>query len=158
MQRRWMQWILWGMAQSIPIECSGFHAAWRNGTFWMQWILCSMIECSGFHAASLNAEYSMHWGAMDPDFMQWSPCSVMNAWIPGSLVKCIPIECSGLRAAWLNAVDFMQHGPKLLIECSGLRVAWLNAVNSMQYGKMHPNWMQWILCIAIECSVIHAVW
>ncbi|MDD0700149.1 hypothetical protein PSZ55_23525, partial [Shigella sonnei] len=36
----------------------------------MQWILCSMaqsilIECSGFHAASLNAENSMHCGAMD---------------------------------------------------------------------------------------------
>ena len=46
----------------------------------MQWILCSMaqsipIECSGFHAASLNAEDSMHCGVMDPDCMQWSRCS-----------------------------------------------------------------------------------
>ena len=46
----------------------------------MQWILCSMaqnipIECSGFHAASLNAEDSLHFGAMDPDCMQWSPFS-----------------------------------------------------------------------------------
>ena len=33
------------------------------------------IECSGFHAASLNEEDSMHCGAKDPDCMQWSPCS-----------------------------------------------------------------------------------
>ncbi|WP_309049004.1 hypothetical protein, partial [Escherichia coli] len=60
----------------------------------------------GFHAASLNAEDSMHFGAMDPDCMQWSPCSE---------AQCIPIECSGFYAAWpkasrLNAVDSMQHG------------------------------------------------
>ena len=67
------------------------------------------MECSGFHAASLNAEDSMHCGAMDPDCMQWSPCSVMNAWIPGSLVKCILIECSGFHAACLNAVYAMQR-------------------------------------------------
>ena len=47
----------------------------------------------------------MHCGAMDPDCMQWSPCSE---------AQCIPIECSGLYAAWpktsrLNAVDSMQH-------------------------------------------------
>ena len=89
-----MQWILFRM-----IECSRFHAAslnevdfMRHGPKhpdWMQWV----------HAASLNAVYSMHCGAMDPDCMQWSPCRVMNAWIPGSLVKCIPIECSELHAS-----------------------------------------------------------
>ena len=45
MEPYWMQWILFSM-----IECSGFHAA-----NWMQCILCSMaqsipIERSGFHA------------------------------------------------------------------------------------------------------------
>ena len=133
----------------IPIECSGFHAAWRNGTFWMQWILCSMIECSGFHAAWLNAvdfmqhgpnhpdwiqcipwsvnecEDSMHCGAMDPDCMQWSPCS----------------EAQGIT-----------------IECSGFHALWLNAVNSMQRGKMNPDWMQWIPWSVIECTVFHEVW
>ena len=69
-----------------------------------------MIECSGLHAASLNAENSMHCGAMDPDCMHWSPCSVMNAWIPCSLVKCIPIECSGFHAAPLNAEDSLHFG------------------------------------------------
>ena len=59
------------------------------------------IECSGFHAASLNADDSMHCGVMDPDYMQWSPCSE---------AQCIPIECSGFHAASLNAVDSMQHG------------------------------------------------
>ena len=61
------------------------------------------IECSGFNAASLNAEDSMHCGAMDPDCMQWSPCSEAQG---------IPIEFSGFYEAWpkasrLNAVDFM---------------------------------------------------
>ena len=56
----------------------------------------------------------MHSGAMDPDCMQWSPCSVMNAWIPGSLVTCIPIECRGFHALWRNgsrlyAVESMQR-------------------------------------------------
>ena len=58
------------------------------------------IECSGFHAASLNAEDSMHCGAMDPDCMQWSPCSEAQG---------IPIEFSGFHAALLNAVDSMQR-------------------------------------------------
>ena len=28
-----MQWILCSMAQSILIECRGFHALWRNGLY-----------------------------------------------------------------------------------------------------------------------------
>ena len=36
------------------------------------------IECSGFHAASLNAEDSMNCGAMAPDCMQWIPCRVIE--------------------------------------------------------------------------------
>ena len=75
-----MQWSPCSEAQCIPMECSGFYAAWPK-------------------ASRLNAEYSMPCGAMDPDCMQWSPCSVMNTWIPCSLVKCIQIECSGLHAA-----------------------------------------------------------
>ena len=120
MQRRCMRRIPCILVQWIPIVCSGVHAVRPMHPDCMQWILCSMaqsipIECSGFHAASLNADDSFHFGAMDPDFMQWSPCSVMNAWIPCSMVKCIPIERSAFHAAWLNgsrlnAVDSMQHG------------------------------------------------
>ncbi len=77
----WMQWILWGMAQSIPIECSGFHALWLNAVNsmqrgkmnpdWMQWIPWSVIECTVFHevwsnGTLLNAVYFMQ-----PDWMQW---------------------------------------------------------------------------------------
>ena len=92
----------------------------------------------------MNAEYSMHFGAMDPDYMQWSPCSE---------AQCIPIECSGLYAAWpkasrLNAVDSMhcdgmQCNPCneekcIPIECSGFHAAWLSAVDSMQGAVMEP--------------------
>ena len=155
----WMWCILFSLAQSIPIECSGFYAA------------------------SLNAEDSMHCGAMDPDCMQWILCSMaqtsrLNAvdsmqrdWMqcnPWSVVKCIPIECSGFHAAWrngtlLNAVDFMQHDwlqwiRYSMIECSGYyaawpKASWLNAVDSMQ-----RDWMQWIPCSVIECSGFHAAW
>ena len=148
----WMQWIPCSM-----IECSGFHAAWRNGTLWnaadfmlhdwMQWIPCSMIECSGFHATWRNWTL---WNAVDSmqcDWMQWIP------------------------AAWLNAVYFLQLGPKhpdlmqwifcsmsqnIQIECSQYRSAWLNAVDFMQHGQKHPDGMQWIPCIVIECSELHA--
>ena len=100
-----MQWIFCSMSQYIPIECSGFYAAWPKTWRldavdsllhdWMQCTLCSMaksipIECSGFHAASLNAVDSMHCDGMQ--------CN------PGSLVKCIPIECSQFHVLWLNAV------------------------------------------------------
>ncbi|RKM64182.1 hypothetical protein C0215_19395 [Clostridioides difficile] len=30
MQHDGMQWIPCSMVQSTPIECSGFHAAWKN--------------------------------------------------------------------------------------------------------------------------------
>ena len=53
-------------------------------------------------------------------------------WILSSVVQWILIECSGFHAAWVNAVDFMQHGPK------------------------HPDGMQWITCIVIACSELHA--
>ena len=141
-----------------PNECSRFMQ--HN---WMQWIpagwlnavdLCSMaksiqIECSGFHAPSLNAEDSMHCGAMDPDCMQWSPCSE---------ALCIPIECRWFYAAWpkssrLNAVDSMQHDWMKWILCSMANSIGLNAVDSMQ-----RHWMQWIPCIGIKCSVIHEAW
>ena len=72
----------------------------------------------------------MHFGAMDPDCMQWRPCSD---------AQCIPIECSGVDAkrakeSQRKAVDCMEHGPK------------------------HPDGMQWIPCIVIECGVIYAAW
>ena len=81
----------------------------------------------------------MHCGAMDPDCMQWSPCSVMNAWIPCSLVKCIPIECSGFHAASLNAED------------------------SMHFGATDPDCIRWIPCseaqgIPIEFSGFYEAW
>ncbi len=199
---------------------------------WMQWILCSMaqsipIECSGFHAASLNAEDSMHFGAMDPDCMQWSPCSeaqcipiecsgLYAAWPKTSRLnavdsmqhdgmKCIPysvklwniIVGSGFYAAWLSAVDSMKHdwmqwilcsmaqiipieysvfheasmnaripcfvAHWILIVCNGVHAARpkasrLNAVDFMRHGPKHPDWMQWIPCIVIECSELHAAW
>ena len=125
MQHDGMQWILCSMAQSIPIECSGFHALWLNAVNSMQrgkWI---PIECSGFHEAWLNALYSMKCEVMEPYWMQCILCSL--------------IECSGFNGAWLNAVDFMQHGPKhpdwmqripwivaqwIPIVCSGVHAAW----------------------------------
>ena len=53
LQNTWMQWILCSMAKSIPIECSGFHAAWLNAVdsnqsgamylHWMKRIPCSLV-------------------------------------------------------------------------------------------------------------------
>ena len=139
MQRRWMQWNLLSMAQSILIECSGFNAVdfMQHGPKhpdWVHWIQWSIIECRGFHALWRNGSRlyaaesmqrddwmdSMQLIKMHPDWMQWIPCSV--------------IECTGFHAAWLNALD------------------------SMQPGKMHPDWMQWITCSMIECSGFYAAW
>ena len=126
MQYDWMHWIpaawmnavdFFSMAQSIPIECSGFHAASSNAEYsmhcwkmdpdcirchWRSESQCIPIECSGFYAAwpkasRLNAVDSMH-----RHWMQMIPCS---------LVKCIPIECIGFHAAWLNTVESMEQGP-----------------------------------------------
>ena len=136
----WMRWIPCSVKEWNPIECSGFHAAWRNGTLLnavdfmqhgpkhpdrMQWIPCIVIEWSVIHAAWLNASRLNAVYSIQRDWMKCIPCSV---------TKWNPIECSGFYAARLNAVDFMQHGP------------------------MHPDWMQWITCIVIECSVLHAAW
>ena len=81
----WMQGSQCSVVQWILIECSGFHASWRNGSQlnavksmqrdWMQCIPCSLvkcipIECSGFHAAWLNAVDSMQPGKIHPDWMQ----------------------------------------------------------------------------------------
>ena len=164
MKRDWMQWIPCSM-----FESSGFYAAWpkasrlnavdymqhgSNHTDWMQWTPCSVIECSGFHAP---------W-KMEPYWMQWILCSM--------------IECSGFYAAWpkasrLNAVDSMQRHWMKRIPCivvqqiqivyGGVHAARpnasrLNAVRVMQHGQKHPDWMQLIPCIGIECSLFHAAW
>src|SRR5512145_334084 len=76
----------------------------------MHWIICSMaqsipIECSGFHAASMNAEDSMHCGAMDTDCMQSSPCSEAQC-IP---MECSGFYAAWPKSSRLNAVDYMQH-------------------------------------------------
>ena len=147
MQYDWMQWILCSMAQSILIECSGFHAAWLIAGNPCSLVKCIPIECSGFYAAWLNAVDSMQREEMEPYWMQWILCSM--------------IECSGFHAAWLNAVCFMQHGPKHpdwmqwipcnIIECRAFHALWHNgsrlyAVESMQWGK----------CIPIKCSGVYA--
>ena len=207
-----MQWIPCSM-----IECSGFHAAWSNGTLlnevyfmqhdwmhwipaawmnavdilqhgpkhpdWMQWIPCSVMQCRRLHALShngsrlysavdavrpnasrLNAVDFMQHGQKHPDWRQWIPCSM--------------IEYSGLFAPWpkasrLNAVDFMQRHwmqniPYIVVQwisfvCSGDNAARpnasrLNAVNFMQHGQKYGDWMQWIPCSMIECSVFYAEW
>ena len=145
----------------------------------MQWIFCSMapsipIECSGFHAASCNAEDSMHCGTMDPDCIQcgWRSeaqcipieCSgLYAAWPKASRLKAVEsMHCdrvSVIFAAWpkasrLNAVDFMQRHlmqniPYIVVQwisfvCSGVHAARpnasrLNAVDFMQHGPKHPD-------------------
>ena len=114
----------------------------------MQWMLCSMaqsipIERSGFHAASLNAEDSMHCGAMDPDCMQWSPCSEaqciqiecsgfyaawpkasrLNVWIPFLVIEFSVLHAACSNASRLNAVESMQCEEMEPIECSGFYAA-----------------------------------
>ena len=63
------------------------------------------LECSGFHAASLNAEESMHCGAMDHDCMQWNRCSEVQC-IP---IECSAFYAAWPKASRLNAVDSMQR-------------------------------------------------
>ena len=155
------------MAQNIPIECSGFHAAWLNAVDymqhgpkhpdWMQWIPCSVIECRRLPALLCNGSrlYSVEttqWGQMHPEWMHWILCS---------MAQNIPIECSRFHAAWLNAVDFMQHSQIIPIKCSGLHEASLNAEYSIHCGAMDHNCVQWspcseAKCISIECSGFYA--
>ena len=102
----WTQYIPCSEAQWIPIEC---RDSMQHGPMFP-------IECSGWNEAWLNAVDFMHHGPMDPDWMQWIPCSV---------AQWILIECSGFHAPWGNESR-------------------LNAVYSMQRGTRHPDLMQWI--------------
>jgi len=62
------------------------------------------IECSGFQAASLNAEYSMHCGAMETVCMQWSPCSEAQC----TPIECNGFYPAWPTISRLNAVDSME--------------------------------------------------
>ena len=166
-----MQWIPCSGVKWIPIECSGFHAAWPNWSWLMHWITCGMIECTGFHAALWNTSREnavdcMQRCEIHPEWMQWIACSVG---------QCIQVACSGIHAACcnryrLNAVDSLQncvidtnwavdsmHQDSMQwiqcsivkwipIECSGFHAAWLNAVDSNQSGAMYLHWMKRIPC------------
>ena len=166
-----MQWIPCSVAQWIPIECSGFHAAWRNGSWLnavdsMQHGPIGLDWCTELHAEWLNALDSMQRCEIHPEWMQWIACSVG---------QCIQVACSGIHAACgngyrLNAVDSLQncvidtnwavdsmHQDSMQwiqcsivkwipIECSGFHAAWLNAVDSNQSGAMYLHWMKRIPC------------
>ena len=106
LQHEWMQWIFCSMAPSIPIECSGFHAASCNaedsmhcGTMdpdciqcgWRSEAQCIPIECRGFHAVWFNVVWSMQHEVMEPYWMQCNLCSM--------------IECSGfLQHDWMQRI------------------------------------------------------
>ena len=62
------------------------------------------IDCSGFHAASMNEEDSMHCGATDPDCMQWSPCSEAQC----IQIECSAFYAAWPKSSRWNAVDSMQ--------------------------------------------------
>ena len=148
MKHDWMQWILCSMAQSIPIEYSGFHEDSMNAripSIVAQWIpiVCSGVDAARPKASRLNAVDSMHC-----EWIQFTPYR---------LVKCIPVEWSGLHALCYNSVDSMQREEMepywmqwilcSMMECSGFNAAWpkasrLNAVDYMQHGPNHTDWMQ----------------
>ena len=80
MQHDGMQWISCSMAQSIPIECIGFYAAWPKVSRLNVWIQFIVIEFSVLHAACSNA-------------------SRLNAVESMQREEMEPIECSGFYAA-----------------------------------------------------------
>jgi len=61
-----MQWILCSIAQSIPMECSGFHALLLKAVYYMQRGEMHPVECRGFNAGRLNAVDSMQREEMEP--------------------------------------------------------------------------------------------
>ena len=170
-----MMWI-----PCILIECSVFHAAWRNGTLlkagyfmqhdWMLWIPAAWLNAVDFLQ---HVPKHLWFNAVD---------SMQRHWmlrIPFIVAKWITIVCSGVHAArpnasrW-NAVDFMQHGPMqpdwmpwipcsvvkcILIERSVYHSVWLigsllNAVDSMHRCPIDLNWMQWIQCSVVQWILI----
>ena len=144
-----MQWI-----PCSVIECSVFHAAWRNGTLfnavdfmqhdWMQWIPWSMIECNGF----------MQHCPKHPDWMQWIPCSV--------------VECRVFHAFWCNgsrlyAVESMQRGPMHPDWMQWILCSMAQSISIECVDSIHCDWIQCapcsvFKCIPIECSGVYAVW
>ena len=148
MEPYWMRGILCSM-----LEWSGFL---QNN--WMQWIFCSMaqsipIECSGFHAASLNAEDSLHCCAMDPDCIQWRPRSEDKC----ILSECIGFYAAWHKISRLNAADSMQHDWMQWILCSIAKASRLNAVHCMKRHWMQSIPFIVVQWITIVCSGVHAV-
>ena len=90
----------------------------------------SKIECSGFYAAWPKASRLNAVDSMQRHLMQKTPCIVAQ-WISYVFSGVHAVRPNASR---LYAVDFMQHGQK--------------------YG----DWMQWIPCCMIECSVLYAAW
>ena len=74
------QWNRCSEVQCIPIECSGFYAAWPKASRLNMWIPFIVIEFSVLHAACSNA-------------------SRLNAVESMQREEMEPIECSGIYAA-----------------------------------------------------------
>ena len=73
-------------------------------------VKCILIERSGFHVALLNAEDSMHCGAMDPDCMQWGPCSVEVIQLVLSLAVILGSGAQGLLRLFQSVIPLLHGG------------------------------------------------
>jgi hypothetical protein len=134
------------------------------------------------HAAWLNAVDSMQREEMEPYWMQWILCSMIECsgfiqhdwiqWMLCSMAQSIPIECSGFHAASLNSEysmhcgamdpDCMQWSPCsevqfIQIEWSAFYAAWPNASRLNAVDSMHCDWMQCTPCSVVKCIPMNAV-
>ena len=76
MQHVWKQWILCSITQCIPIEISGFYAAWPKSSRLNVWIPFIVIEFSVIHAAWSNASRLNAVDSMQRDWMEGRRCGV----------------------------------------------------------------------------------
>ena len=178
-----MMWI-----PCILIECSGFHAAWRNGTLWNAVDIMQHDWMKWIPAAWLNAVDFLQHVPKHLFLMQWIPCSVIECrdfhslWRNGSRLCAVEsmqrgqmhldwmqwILYSMAQTSRLNAVDSMQHDwmqcipcsvvKCILIERSAYHAVWLNGSWLNAVDSMQRHWIQGRPCIGIECSGIHAAW
>ena len=130
----------------------------------MQWIPCSMIECSGFYAAwpngsRLNAVDSMQCGAVDSDWLQCTPCSVVKS---GSIApQCM--ESSAFNdAAWnplhsKGMVWAMFQKSTAFIHAAGIHCIQSCCIKSNAFNRVPFLHTAWTSLHSITLHEIHCI-
>ena len=161
-----------------PVHSIGYHRATLHGIHCIQSCFIATtaftgtigpccMESTAFKHAAWNPLHSigMDFTTLHGLHCIQSPCMQSTAFTPDALHTAAWNPVHSITLHGIHCIQSLSILPSCMESASfnGLYAEWcnvsrLNEVDSMQLGVIDTDGMQWIPCIVIECSELHATW